>query len=64
MSANELIKIVVACFLLCLLPAIAYGAAFIMAYRYAQTLPQEEQVKFWREFNRNLMNDQWNSLCL
>jgi hypothetical protein len=33
--------------------------SFLIACRYAETLPEEEQEKFWREYNEHISREVW-----
>lgn len=37
-----------------------YAIAFLFACDYAKKLPKEEQEKFWRDYNMNLLKNDHN----
>lgn len=44
-----------------LIVAFVYAVAFLMAYNYSLTLPEEEREKFWRELNMRLWENERNN---
>ena len=44
---------------LVVLITLPFLVSFLIACRYAETLPEEEQEKFWREYNEELSKEIW-----
>jgi len=41
------------------LVTLPFLVSFLIACRYAETLPEEEQEKFWREYNEHISREVW-----
>ena len=59
MTILTVIGCIVAGIILIAILSIPYIISYAMACRYAETLPEEEQEKFWRDYNEQISKEVW-----